>query len=157
MAATLPQGGAHASAGPAGAVAQLGERRNRTAEVRGSNPLGSTKTSHCDSSTFRRVHVLSIASKSRPVTLWSQRERFPWRRSASIGPNGRSRSDAPALSPSRNRFIDWTTRRLGHDRPKLKQIGSTCPLDPKPKPHRWEDKLRRSPLRPLPRPYKHLG
>src|ERR1700732_2002317 len=25
-----------------GAVAQLGERRNRTAEVRGSNPLGST-------------------------------------------------------------------------------------------------------------------
>jgi hypothetical protein len=26
----------------AGAVAQLGERRNRTAEVRGSNPLGST-------------------------------------------------------------------------------------------------------------------
>src|ERR1700757_555594 len=26
-----------------GAVAQLGERRNRTAEVRGSNPLGSTK------------------------------------------------------------------------------------------------------------------
>jgi hypothetical protein len=32
-----------ASARPAGAVAQLGERRNRTAEVRGSNPLGSTK------------------------------------------------------------------------------------------------------------------
>jgi hypothetical protein len=31
------------SARPAGAVAQLGERRNRTAEVRGSNPLGSTK------------------------------------------------------------------------------------------------------------------
>jgi hypothetical protein len=28
---------------PAGAVAQLGERRNRTAEVRGSNPLSSTK------------------------------------------------------------------------------------------------------------------
>jgi hypothetical protein len=27
---------------PAGAVAQLGERRNRTAEVRGSNPLSST-------------------------------------------------------------------------------------------------------------------
>src|SRR5262245_15894811 len=27
-----------------GAVAQLGERRNRTAEVRGSNPLGSTRT-----------------------------------------------------------------------------------------------------------------
>ena len=27
---------------PGGAVAQLGERRNRTAEVRGSNPLGST-------------------------------------------------------------------------------------------------------------------
>jgi hypothetical protein len=27
-----------------GAVAQLGERRNRTAEVRGSNPLGSTKS-----------------------------------------------------------------------------------------------------------------
>ncbi len=26
-----------------GAVAQLGERRNRTAEVRGSNPLGSTR------------------------------------------------------------------------------------------------------------------
>jgi hypothetical protein len=26
----------------AGAVAQMGERRNRTAEVRGSNPLGST-------------------------------------------------------------------------------------------------------------------
>jgi hypothetical protein len=34
---------ANASARPAGAVAQLGERRNRTAEVRGSNPLGSTK------------------------------------------------------------------------------------------------------------------
>ena len=33
---------ANASAGSAGAVAQLGERRNRTAEVRGSNPLGST-------------------------------------------------------------------------------------------------------------------
>ena len=31
------------SAGPIGAVAQLGERRNRTAEVRGSNPLGSTR------------------------------------------------------------------------------------------------------------------
>ena len=32
-------------AGPGdGAVAQLGERRNRTAEVRGSNPLGSTKS-----------------------------------------------------------------------------------------------------------------
>src|SRR5262245_27037213 len=29
--------------GQAGAVAQLGERRNRTAEVRGSDPLGSTK------------------------------------------------------------------------------------------------------------------
>tara|TARA_Y100001934_G_C12378223_1_gene790555 strand:+ start:1255 stop:1473 length:219 start_codon:yes stop_codon:yes gene_type:complete len=27
-----------------GAVAQMGERSNRTAEVRGSNPLGSTKT-----------------------------------------------------------------------------------------------------------------
>ena len=35
------------SAGPAGAVAQLGERRNRTAEVRGSNPLSSTKASRC--------------------------------------------------------------------------------------------------------------
>jgi hypothetical protein len=34
---------ANTSAGSAGAVAQLGERRNRTAEVRGSNPLGSTK------------------------------------------------------------------------------------------------------------------
>src|SRR6202045_5392885 len=32
----------HLPRGPAGAVAQLGERRNRTAEVRGSNPLGST-------------------------------------------------------------------------------------------------------------------
>ncbi len=29
---------------PSGAVAQLGERSNRTAEVRGSTPLGSTKT-----------------------------------------------------------------------------------------------------------------
>src|SRR5216684_5467832 len=43
MAATLPPSPAKWSAGPAGAVAQLGERRNRTAEVRGSNPLGSTK------------------------------------------------------------------------------------------------------------------
>ncbi len=32
-----------------GAVAQLGERRNRTAEVRGSNPLGSTRPSRCRS------------------------------------------------------------------------------------------------------------
>jgi hypothetical protein len=31
------------SNGRIGAVAQLGERRNRTAEVRGSNPLSSTK------------------------------------------------------------------------------------------------------------------
>src|SRR5262249_29827116 len=36
------QGPVNTSAGSAGAVAQLGERRNRTAEVRGSNPLGST-------------------------------------------------------------------------------------------------------------------
>jgi hypothetical protein len=40
MAASCARG---VSARPAGAVAQLGERRNRTAEVRGSNPLGSTK------------------------------------------------------------------------------------------------------------------
>src|SRR5262249_32431177 len=39
---TLRGGAAYISAGFAGAVAQLGERRNRTAEVRGSNPLGST-------------------------------------------------------------------------------------------------------------------
>src|SRR5712691_9584494 len=41
---TLTPRGAEAYITPscAGAVAQLGERRNRTAEVRGSNPLGST-------------------------------------------------------------------------------------------------------------------
>src|SRR5579872_1105028 len=37
----LPQG-IVSWGGRNGAVAQLGERRNRTAEVRGSNPLGST-------------------------------------------------------------------------------------------------------------------
>jgi hypothetical protein len=31
---------------PDGAVAQMGERCNRTAEVRGSIPLGSTKTTN---------------------------------------------------------------------------------------------------------------
>jgi hypothetical protein len=36
----------HSGLGP-GAVAQLGERRLCTAEVRGSNPLGSTLKSHC--------------------------------------------------------------------------------------------------------------
>jgi hypothetical protein len=43
-----------------GAVAQLGERRNRTAEVRGSNPLGSTSSSIC------RCSAIGLSRSSRP-------------------------------------------------------------------------------------------
>src|SRR4029077_4075544 len=44
-----------------GAVAQLGERRNRTAEVRGSNPLGSTMTRlRHFSSAFATDQILAV-------------------------------------------------------------------------------------------------
>jgi hypothetical protein len=60
MAASCARG---VSARPAGAVAQLGERRNRTAEVRGSNPLGSTKSSlpQCDD----RVATIGVPNQWR--------------------------------------------------------------------------------------------
>ena len=55
-----------ASAGPAGAVAQLGERRNRTAEVRGSNPLGSTKLAKC----FLGFAATPPTMKSAETSVW---------------------------------------------------------------------------------------
>src|SRR5258708_2059149 len=66
MAATLPPSPANASAGPAGAVAQLGGRRNRTAEVRGSNPLGSTK----DSQSFLWFSDAALNDENTETSVW---------------------------------------------------------------------------------------
>ena len=67
-----------------GAVAQLGERDNRTVEVRGSNPLSSTK--------------LSITFLTRPQERVSRISRVPYQL---------------ALSPAVDEYlifgIDWTT------------------------------------------------
>src|SRR5208282_1801477 len=55
-----------------GAVAQLGERRNRTAEVRGSNPLGSTSLrslSELRLGKYPGMFSLAPSSYSRPNAL----------------------------------------------------------------------------------------
>src|SRR5262245_1469801 len=53
---------------PSGAVAQMGERCNRTAEVRGSIPLGSTNDTHD-----------SLAMSARQCKLGNERLRTPRR------------------------------------------------------------------------------
>src|SRR5271170_7180903 len=56
MAPNSPKVGTYLLIVPAaGAVAQLGERRNRTAEVRGSNPLGSTSLRSLREAAARQV------------------------------------------------------------------------------------------------------
>ena len=64
-----------------GAVAQLGERRNGIAKVRGSIPLGSTTSSQCDSLTkVRRSWSADASASAFGITVGSQlhpRSRIP--------------------------------------------------------------------------------
>jgi hypothetical protein len=81
MAASCARG---VSARPAGAVAQLGERRNRTAEVRGSNPLGSTKSGLTKTSLSKASPTKTSPSTVQFVSLrfWGRRDRGGERGSA---------------------------------------------------------------------------
>src|SRR5262245_26169542 len=80
-------------AAPCGAVAQMGERCNRTAEVRGSIPLGSTNR-QCHASNFNRV------IKGLALALAAERH-FPARvggRASTAHPAGKG-SEQAAPSP----------------------------------------------------------
>jgi hypothetical protein len=48
-----------------GAVAQLGARLDGIEEVRGSNPLGSTKFTRCSSFTFSKTNRVAVITSAR--------------------------------------------------------------------------------------------
>src|SRR6476646_1347422 len=78
-----------------GAVAQLGERRNRTAEVRGSNPLGSTKCKRLRLLGNRPALLIPAKSGISAVHSYATARDNRRPRFASEAASTRSRSAAP--------------------------------------------------------------
>ena len=128
---------------PRGAVAQMGERCNRTAEVRGSIPLGSTTQSRENASCAH-----SRESGRLPAGLAALTRQFGSLARVLAAPVDRnrrpfsgSREDFPAAfeRESRDRFSELRPQRPSA--PRLLPVPSTCSRPPIVSPRRTDDAL----------------
>src|SRR5215204_7200373 len=109
-------------AGQTGAVAQMGERCNRTAEVRGSNPLSSTSLLALFSIAYARLTLKRSLSKSQVSQPCHTGDEL-WRPFVREDRAGRSKSGEQDNTFSHARSAPGRTPSSGHDKSKLRPTG----------------------------------